>query len=67
MINVGEDTFLGILAMYGNILVEERGFVYYFTNGAGEVVGRYDRRKGHYLVSSEDIRRITGSGRLDSH
>lgn len=64
MIRVGEDTFLSVMAMYRNVEVRESVSKVCFYHG--EKVGYYDRLKVAHYVKSEDIRRLTGSGRSDS-
>ena len=66
MISVGEDTFFAVLGMYGSVVVEMgTSQVIFYHGGVGIAI--YDRRKDKYLVKSEDIRRLTEIGRLDSH
>ena len=66
MISVGEDTFFSVLGVYGSVVVKMGASQVVFYHG-GIGIAAYDRMKDRYLVKSEDIRRLTESGRLDSH
>ena len=66
MISVGVETFFSVLEMYGSVVVKKGASQVVFYHG-GVGIAVYDRMKDRYLVKSEDIRRLTGAERLDSH
>lgn len=59
MIRVGAETFLSVLGMYGTVTVELKPMKVEFRSGGR--IGIYDRRRGEYLVESEELRRLTES------
>ena len=66
MISVGEDTFFCVIGMHGEVLIEVKPSKVIFKHYE-KVVAEYDRMKNKYTVESEELRRLTGSWRADSH